>query len=102
MQYESDVAGMFCAVCKNVYASGDIVFVSRGCKDFKTSALARHASSKNHQSAIEKEKLAKTGSITTAVSHVVTANDVNESSLFHCKRKLGYVQTQCFDGVVEN
>ena len=75
LEYESDVSGMFCATCKKVYASDDSVFVSRGCRDFKTSALTRHASSKKHQSAVEKEKLARKGSITTAVSRVITANE---------------------------
>ena len=53
---------MFCGICKTVYtaANDDTVFISKGWKDFKTSALSRHASSKKHQTAIAKEKLAQT------------------------------------------
>ena len=74
LEYDSGSSSMFCGICKKVYtaANDDTVFISKGCKDFKTSALSRHASSKKHQTAIAK---AQTGSITAAVSRVVTSNE---------------------------
>ena len=76
LEYDSESTSMFCGVCKTIFAAANdsTVFVSKGCKDFKTSALTRHALSKKHQSAVSKEKLAPTCSITAAISNVVTAN----------------------------
>ena len=55
--------GIFCKLGTSIYPSDDIVFVGRGSKEFKTSALLRHASSKKHQSALEREKIAQSSNL---------------------------------------
>ena len=67
--------GMFCKLCTSIYPSDDIVFVGRGSKDFKTSALLRHASSKKHQSALEREKIAQSSNLKVSVQKSLTTNE---------------------------
>ena len=44
LNFDGDELGMFCGTCKVLYPSDDSVFIARGCRDYKTSALIRHAS----------------------------------------------------------
>ncbi len=75
LRSESDAAGMFCDLCSEFYSSHDMVFVSKGCRDFKTSALLRHANSKKHQAALSMQSLARTANIRRAVQHVLNADE---------------------------
>ena len=66
---------MFCSLCQKFYPSDNSAFISKGCKDYKTSPLLRHTSSKKHQSAAERENLAKTANIRSAFNRTITASE---------------------------
>ncbi len=48
LSYGGPEVGMHCTKCKSQYPSDEAAFIGRGCKDFKTSSLIRHANSKKH------------------------------------------------------
>lgn len=71
----ADSVSMYCKVCTEAYPSDEGTWMGRGCTDFKTSALRRHAASNKHTNAITRQKCLISRPLPTAFSKIFTTHD---------------------------
>lgn len=104
LTYGGPDVGMHCTKCKAFYPSDDKAFIGRGCKDYKTSALIRHANCKKHLAIKNLDQSTRRTTLDDIASRVQLADESTArmamETAYFCAEELLPLNKQPYDNVL--